>query len=314
MRIRTIKPSFFKDEEIADLPPLCRLLFQGLWLMADAQGRLEDRPRRIKAECLPYDDVDVDEMLQLLHDRRFIVRYEVDGRACIYVRNFLKHQRLSGKEAEVKSELPAFDEAMGKQRGSNGEAMGKQRGSNGEATGKHPESQEGKGRERKGKERERAREEISEPDPESPLSNLAGYSFQKFKSTLPWRQGKFLEEDECQAYWDQHPAMWNQWIRAAGFYRESKEVLDGVICKPMTFLKRKWRDFLSGEQPLGQSSPEPDRAWEKQREQWDAETAEYDRKVAAGEIVERPRPVPAWKQPTPADGAPAVDKPDAGTG
>ena len=52
MRIRTRKPAFFKDEDLADLPPLTRLFFQGLWPMADRDGRLENRPRLIKAEVL----------------------------------------------------------------------------------------------------------------------------------------------------------------------------------------------------------------------------------------------------------------------
>jgi len=34
---------------------LARLLYPGLWMLADREGRLEDRPLRIKAEILPYD-------------------------------------------------------------------------------------------------------------------------------------------------------------------------------------------------------------------------------------------------------------------
>jgi hypothetical protein len=63
MRIRTIKPGFFTHEEIAELSPLARLLFIGLWCMADVAGRLEDRPKRIKIEILPYDKADADALL-----------------------------------------------------------------------------------------------------------------------------------------------------------------------------------------------------------------------------------------------------------
>jgi len=135
MRIRTIKPDFFKDEQLAELTPFARLLFIGLWLMADRDGRLEDRPKRIEAEILPYDFQDVDALLKELadHEEHFIIRYEVDGKKIIQVRTFLKHQRINGKEADTASLLPKC-EAPEKQRGSNGEATGKQLGSNGEAS------------------------------------------------------------------------------------------------------------------------------------------------------------------------------------
>ena len=51
-RTRSIKPSFFDNEILGDLPPLTRLLFIGLWGIADREGRLEDRPKRIKKELL----------------------------------------------------------------------------------------------------------------------------------------------------------------------------------------------------------------------------------------------------------------------
>jgi hypothetical protein len=74
MRIRTIKPEFWKSEHLADLPPFARLLFIGLWNCADREGRLEDRPKRLKAELFPYDDVDVDALLSVLAKWGFIVR------------------------------------------------------------------------------------------------------------------------------------------------------------------------------------------------------------------------------------------------
>jgi hypothetical protein len=75
-----IKPNFFLNEDLAQCPPLARLLFAGLWCHADCDGRLEDRPRRIKVLVLLYDDCNPDALLHELHDRGFIVRYEVGGR------------------------------------------------------------------------------------------------------------------------------------------------------------------------------------------------------------------------------------------
>ena len=47
-RARNIKPGFFKNEFLAEMPCEVRLLFIGLWTLADREGRLEDRPKRIK--------------------------------------------------------------------------------------------------------------------------------------------------------------------------------------------------------------------------------------------------------------------------
>ncbi|HGL4641597.1 TPA: hypothetical protein ACKFAW_004883, partial [Enterobacter hormaechei] len=67
------------NEDLAELDPLARLLFIYLWMLADREGRLEDRPKRIKAEALPYDNVDADLMLDDLAKAGFIHRYEAAG-------------------------------------------------------------------------------------------------------------------------------------------------------------------------------------------------------------------------------------------
>ena len=105
-RTRQIKPEFFKHERLADLSPLHRLLFIGLWTQADREGRLEDRPMRLKIELLPYEKCDVDAMLETLerHSDHLIVRYEVSGKRYIKIPHFGKHQNPHPKE--VSSELP----------------------------------------------------------------------------------------------------------------------------------------------------------------------------------------------------------------
>lgn len=105
VRARNVKPSFFQNEELADIPPYGRLLFIGLWCCADREGRLEDRPRRIKACTFPYEEVDCDSLLQQLADKGFIARYEVEGERYIQVTNFTKHQNPHVKESA--STIPA---------------------------------------------------------------------------------------------------------------------------------------------------------------------------------------------------------------
>jgi hypothetical protein len=107
-RARNIKPSFFTNEDLVELPFEDRLLFIGLWTLADREGRLEDRPKRIKMAVFPADNVDVDASLARLAKSGFIARYEARGIACIQVLNFAKHQNPHVREAA--SELPSIGE------------------------------------------------------------------------------------------------------------------------------------------------------------------------------------------------------------
>lgn len=140
-RIRYLKPDFFKDEDLVEHPFWIRLLFQGLWTIADKEGRLEDRPKRIKADLFPYENVDVEEGLSELskiknHSTRpFIQRYEANGEAYIQIVNWHKHQKPHHTEKEsLIPPAPPITNGMGK---------GKQDGAsvelkNGELTVKKP--------------------------------------------------------------------------------------------------------------------------------------------------------------------------------
>jgi hypothetical protein len=104
-RARNIKPGFFKNDLLAECSPLARILFVGLWCEADREGRLEDRVKRIKADCLPYDDCDVSALLNELDVRGFICRYEANGSRYIAIPEFKKHQNPHCKEQD--SSIPA---------------------------------------------------------------------------------------------------------------------------------------------------------------------------------------------------------------
>lgn len=71
-----IPREFFLDDRLAGLEPLRRILFLGLLhLGADSDGVVADRPRRIQALVLPYDqDADVDRMLDQLVEAGLITR------------------------------------------------------------------------------------------------------------------------------------------------------------------------------------------------------------------------------------------------
>lgn len=106
-RARNIKPGFFTNDLLAEVNPLGRILFAGLWTIADRDGRLEDRPKKIKAQVLPYDDCDCDALLQDLHKHGFILRYEINGNRYVQIVKWVEHQNPHVKEAE--STIPAPD-------------------------------------------------------------------------------------------------------------------------------------------------------------------------------------------------------------
>lgn len=109
-RTRLIKPSFFANDTLSEVSPLGRLLFIGLWTIADRDGRLEDRPRRIKAEILPFDNANADKLLADLETGGFIARYESGGKRLIQILTFARHQSPHPKEPT--SLLPAMVESV----------------------------------------------------------------------------------------------------------------------------------------------------------------------------------------------------------
>lgn len=97
-RSRNIKPAFFVNEDLTEMPFETRLLFIGLWTLADRKGRLEHRSRKIKMSIFPENEVDIEGSLKLLHAANLIVCYEVNKKAFIQIVNFEKHQSPHYKE------------------------------------------------------------------------------------------------------------------------------------------------------------------------------------------------------------------------
>lgn len=92
-RARNIKPSFFDNDTLAlNNDPLGRLLFIGLWTLADCNGNLEWRAHRIKVKVLPYDECDV-ERLAINLDKSGFIRFYSDGEnILVNITNFTLHQ------------------------------------------------------------------------------------------------------------------------------------------------------------------------------------------------------------------------------
>lgn len=136
-RIRTIKPDFWTDEEVVELDPLERLLFIGLWNFCDDQGFIDYRPRKIKMQVLPADEVDLPRALANLAKASLVVAFDGPEGVVLKIRNWHKHQKISNAARERYSPsdlrlLPDWDPTLASPRDS------------------YPA--EGKGREGKGKE------------------------------------------------------------------------------------------------------------------------------------------------------------------
>ncbi|AMS02075.1 replication initiation protein [Mycobacterium phage Panchino] len=103
VRIRSIKPEFWRSEDISAIEEWgTRLLFIGLWSYVDDNGVGLDRVPLIAADLFA-DDLARDPRetlarvsrgLQQLSAAGRIVRYTLDGKQFLYVNNWEKHQRI----------------------------------------------------------------------------------------------------------------------------------------------------------------------------------------------------------------------------
>lgn len=109
-RARNIKPAFFDNDELADNDPLGRLLFIGLWTIADCNGNLEWRSKRVKKQLLAYDECCIDSLAINL-DKSGFVRFYSDGdKIYLNVINFDKHQNPHKNEKAKGTEIPEYRE------------------------------------------------------------------------------------------------------------------------------------------------------------------------------------------------------------
>lgn len=106
-RARNIKPGFYANEDLAECSIWARFIFPGLWMLADREGRLEYRPKKIKGELLRFDSVDAEPLLLELQALGFILIYDALGKKYIQIIKFRDHQNPHYKEAP--STIPAPD-------------------------------------------------------------------------------------------------------------------------------------------------------------------------------------------------------------
>lgn len=108
MRTRDLKPDFWTDERVVGISDAAKLLFQGLWCLADREGRLEDKPVPIGFKVRPWDPQKTGALLNELHAAGLIVRYSVGDAKCIGIPGFKTHQRVHPRE--MASKLPDWND------------------------------------------------------------------------------------------------------------------------------------------------------------------------------------------------------------
>jgi hypothetical protein len=102
VRIRSIKPEFWRSEDVTSLDWETRLVFIGMWSYVDDNGVGLDRLSSVTADLFAADlernapdtFARVSRGLERLAEAGRIVRYSVDGRSYIEVVNWDKHQRI----------------------------------------------------------------------------------------------------------------------------------------------------------------------------------------------------------------------------
>ena len=174
-RIRTIKPTFWTDEDMAEVSEAACLLAIGLLNYADDEGYFNANPKLIKAAVFPlrepYGSISV--LLQELSNCGYIRLFSAqNGKRFGLIINFTKHQVINKKTISKIKEMDLVPEGYGSD------------------TGELPPGKEGKGKERNIKTTlSDARAENFIPDPEAedpPAGNWSDYPG-KFVMTGHWQ-------------------------------------------------------------------------------------------------------------------------------
>lgn len=95
-RIRTIKPDFWTDSFMVQLPPLARLVYISLWTLADDHGLVQDEVERLAMEVMPRESgLDFDDWFQFFEASGRLERMVApDGMSYFKISRWEKHQRV----------------------------------------------------------------------------------------------------------------------------------------------------------------------------------------------------------------------------
>lgn len=119
-RIRTIKPTFWTDEDMAEISEAACLLAIGLLNYADDEGYFNANPKLIKAAVFPIRETSgsIPVLLQELSNCGYISLFSAqDGKRYGLINNFTKHQVVNKKTPSKIKELNLLPENYGSDTG-----------------------------------------------------------------------------------------------------------------------------------------------------------------------------------------------------
>lgn len=105
MRIRQVKPSFFKDPVMAELSPAVRLFYVGLWMLADDAGWLRWDAAEVGNELYGYEPRGRRERNAVAYLETLVTKKRVALYPCghVFIPRFTDHQRLAGLTKQVRT-------------------------------------------------------------------------------------------------------------------------------------------------------------------------------------------------------------------
>jgi hypothetical protein len=115
-RIRSVKPEFWNDAKVVELPLDTRLLFLGCLNFADDYGWFWDDKAQIHRDVFPADpNIDVGAGIARLEFSGILESFQTDqGRDALHFRNWDRHQRVDHpKESVIARCVERFREAAG---------------------------------------------------------------------------------------------------------------------------------------------------------------------------------------------------------
>ena len=112
-RKRMIDPNIWQSEDFGRLSTLAKLVFIGLFSLADDEGRGRCNPIYLKSTLFPYEEgirsADVDKTLSEISSNMSVVFYSCDGSSYYSLYNWNTWQKI---DRPSESKIPEFDEKI----------------------------------------------------------------------------------------------------------------------------------------------------------------------------------------------------------
>ena len=110
-RKRMIDPSIWQSEDFGKLSNLAKIVFIGLFSLADDEGRGRANPMYLKSNLFPYNEdmrsADIEKALLEISSNMSVIFYSCDGSSYYSLLSWYTFQKI---EKPTNSKLPAFDE------------------------------------------------------------------------------------------------------------------------------------------------------------------------------------------------------------